>query len=682
MTQPEQPELFGEPKASPANAAAPAAPEHHARPGYQHKGVLRDLIDDNFLQYASYVIKDRAIPDLADGLKPVQRRIMYSLHENDDGKFIKVANIVGYCMQYHPHGDASIGDALVTLANKQYLIEGQGNFGNIFTGDAAAASRYIECRLTDLARTQLFNDQLTEFVPSYDGRSKEPVTLPCKIPLLLMLGAEGIAVGLSTRILPHNFIELLESQIAILQKKSFKLYPDFQQGGLMDVAEYDRGNGKIKVRAVIEKKDKDKIVIREIPFGTTTDSVISSIEDAARKKKIKIRSISDYTAGKIEIEITLAQGESADKTIQSLYAFTACEVSLTSSVIVIRDRRPVSMNVDEILRYNTDQLVALLKRELELEKKRLLDELHTKTLVQIFIENRIYKDIEKCKTYEAVQQAVLDGVNKFRALLKRDVTMDDVEMLLEVRIKRISLFDMSKNKKDMEDIVAALDEVEKNLGKLIPFTIAYIKDLIKKYKEAYPRRTKITTMETIEVRALTANELSIRMDPQGSYLGTDVDGEELFKCSSLDKIIVVWDDGRYKLITPPDKLFVDRHMTYAAVFDRDKTMTMAYSHNRVTYFKKFAFGGTIMNKDYECAPAGSNILYYSDKNPEMLFVKYAAAKNLRIKQQIFNIKDALVKGVKARGNQMSVKSIKSVTDVKPRGWDEDDDSPQGAMMSL
>lgn len=668
----------------PAVPASPAEPPVHPPGSAPHSqpGVFRDLIDDNFLQYASYVIKDRAIPDLADGLKPVQRRIMYSLHENDDGKFIKVANIVGYCMQYHPHGDASIGDALVTLANKQYLIEGQGNFGNIFTGDEAAASRYIECRLTDLARKQLFNDQLTEFVPSYDGRSKEPVTLPCKIPLLLMLGAEGIAVGLSTRILPHNFIELLEAQVSILQDKRFRLYPDFQQGGLIDVSEYDKGNGKVKVRAVIEKKDKDKIVIREIPYSTTTDSVISSIEDAARKKKIKIRSISDFTAGKIEIEINLAQGEDAEKTIQSLYAFTACEVALTSSVIVIKDRRPVTMAVDEILRHNTDQLVALLKKELELEKARLLNELHNKTLVQIFIENRIYKDIEKCKTYESVQQAVLDGVNKFRKLLRRDVTMEDVEMLLEVRIKRISLFDMNKNKKDMDDIVAALDAVEKNLGRLIPYTIAYLQDLIKEYKSQFPRRTKVTKMEEIEVRELTANELSMRVNRETGYIGHEVDGEELFKCSSLDKIIVVWDDGRYKLMTPPDKLFVDRHFLYSGIFDRDKVMTVAYVHNRITYFKKFAFGGTIMNKDYELAPEKSEVLYYSDKSPEQLYVKYNPAKNLRIRQQIFNIKDSLVKGVKARGNQMSVKSIKSITDTQPRGWDEEDDAPQGAMMTI
>jgi len=687
----EQPLLFGDepPKRgkkgedkSPTPAPSePAGPVVHGT-GHLQKGALRNLIDDNFLQYASYVIKDRAIPDIADGLKPVQRRIMFSLHENDDGKFIKVANIVGYCMQYHPHGDASIGDALVSLTNRQYLIEGQGNFGNIFTGDAAAASRYIECRLTDLARTQLFNDQLTEFVPSYDGRSKEPVTLPCKIPLLLMLGAEGIAVGLSTRILPHNFIELLEAQVAILNKKSFKLYPDFQQGGLMDVSEYDKGNGKVKIRAVIEKKDKDKVVIRDIPFGTTTDTVITSIEEAARKKKIKIRSISDFTAGKIEIEVTLAQGEDAEKTIQTLYAFTACEISISSSIIVIRDRRPVSMNVEEILRYNTEQLVTLLKRELELEKNRLLDELHSKTLVQIFIENRIYKDIEKCKTYEEVTKAVLDGVNKFRHLLKRDVTTEDVEMLLEVRIKRISLFDMSKNRKDMDDIVAALEEVEKSLGQLIPYAIKYLKDLIKLYKDDYPRKTKITSIEEVEIRELTANELSIKLDAANGYIGTDVEGEEQFKCSSLDKLIVVWDDGKYKLITPPEKLFVDHHLVYCAIFDRDKLMTLAYTHNRVTYFKRFSFGGTIMNKDYLCTPDKSDVLYFSDQSPEQLFVKYAPMKNQKIKQQIFNIKDALNKGVKARGNQLSVKPIKSITDTKPRSWDDSDDSPQGAMMSL
>ena len=330
-----------------ADAPPPAVP---ADPAVSAIGPLRQLVDRNFLQYASYVIRDRAIPDLTDGLKPVQRRILYSLHEKDDGKFIKVANIVGYCMQYHPHGDASITDALVGLANKSYLIEGQGNFGNLLTGDGAAAPRYIECRLTELARTQLFNDDLTKFVSSYDGRNREPVALPAKLPLLLMLGTEGIAVGLATRILPHNFAELLEAQIAILNREPFRLLPDFPQGGVMDASEYAKGKGRVRVRAVIEKKDATTLVIREIPFGTTTDSVMASIEDAARRKKVRIRTINDFTSEKIEIAITLDPEEDADKAIQTLYAFTSCEVPISSNIIVIRNRRPVEMDVDEIIK--------------------------------------------------------------------------------------------------------------------------------------------------------------------------------------------------------------------------------------------------------------------------------------------------------------------------------------------
>ncbi|MCB1069596.1 MAG: DNA topoisomerase IV subunit A [Verrucomicrobia bacterium] len=696
---PEQPDLFAEKPRTPKKrskkaAARPASPEpaleaptvedtdgvESGLPAHQIRGPFRDLVDTNFLDYAAYVIKDRAIPDIDDGLKPVQRRILHSLHEKDDGKFIKVANIVGYTMQYHPHGDASIADALIALVNKRYLIEGQGNFGNIFTGDAAAAPRYIECRLTELARKEMFNDALTECIPSYDGRNKEPVTLPCKLPLLLMLGAEGIAVGLSTRILPHNFIELLEAQIAVLRKKPFTLYPDFQQGGMMDVSEYDRGNGRVKVRAVIEVKDKDTLVIKEIPFGTTTDSLISSIEDAARKKKIKIRSISDFTAESIEIEVNLMQGQSAEKTIQSLYAFTACEIPLSSNLIVIQDRRPVAMTVDEVVRYSTKRLVILLEQELAYEKQKLLDELHRKTLVQIFIENRIYKDIEQCKTYEAVTQAVLDGVNKFRKKLRRDVTMEDVEMLLGVRIKRISLFDINKNRQELDDIVKALDEVNKNLGRLTQYAIAYLKGLIKTYKDAYPRRTQIEQFEAVELRALTANELSMRWDRENGYFGSQVDGEVVFKCSSLDKLIFVWDDGRYKLTTPQDKVFVDHNLLYAAIFDRDRVMTAVYVHQGVTYFKKFAFGGTIMNRDYSCTQDDSKIILFSDAPVEQVYVKYAPVKNLRIKQQVFDVKEHLVKGAKARGNQMTVKKIRAIATEQPRGWDTSDGSPKGAML--
>lgn len=667
---------------------APVPGAHAAKPAAAHAlvaapkipGPLKALVDVNFLQYASYVIKDRAIPDLADGLKPVQRRILWSLHEKDDGKFIKVANITGYCMQFHPHGDASISDALVTLTNKQYLIEGQGNFGNIHTGDAAAASRYIECRLTELARKEMFNDALTEFVPSYDGRNKEPVTLPCKLPMLLMLGADGIAVGLATRILPHNFGELLEAQIAILQKKPFRVLPDFQQGGLMDVGEYDKGNGKVKVRAVIEKRDEKTLVIREIPFGTTTESLIDSIEDATRKKKIGIRSIHDFTAEKIEIAIHLANDEDPDKAIQALYAFTQCEVSISSNIVVIRDRRPVEMDVKEILEHNTKQLVDLLQRELELEKKRLLDELHAKSLVQIFVENRIYKKIEECKTYPEVQKAVLEGVNKFRHLLRRDVTNDDVEMLLEVRIKRISLFDMSKNRKDMDDIVAALDEVEKNLGRLVPFAIGYLKNLHKTYAPLFPRRTKVARFDEIEVRELTAEELTMKLDKANGYFGFAVDGDEQFKCSSLDKVLFVWADGRYKMMPPPDKLFVDKNLLYAALYDRDRTMTIVYRSHGISYLKRFTFGGAIQNKDYMCTPEQSKILLYSDEDPEQIFVVYEEAKGQRIHQQIFGTREVAVKGAKTLGVQMTIKDIKNLGISKPRNWDDNAEGPKGATI--
>lgn len=666
--------------AASTDTAAPRPVAHVAVPAPRITGPLKDLVDVNFLQYASYVIKDRAIPDIADGLKPVQRRILWSLHEKDDGKFIKVANITGYCMQFHPHGDASISDALVTLTNKQYLIEGQGNFGNIHTGDAAAAARYIECRLTDLARKEIFNDALTEFVPSYDGRNKEPVTLPCKLPLLLMLGADGIAVGLATRILPHNFGELLEAQIAILQKKTFRVLPDFQQGGLMDVSDYDKGNGKVKVRAIIEKKDEKTLVIREIPYGTTTESLIDSIEDATRKKKIGIRSIQDFTAEKIEITIQLANDEDPDKAIQALYAFTQCETPLSSNIVVIRDRRPVEMDVKEILEHNTAQLLDLLKRELELDKRRLLDELHAKSLVQIFVENRIYKRIEECKTYPEVQKAVLDGVNKFRHLLRRDVTTEDVEMLLEVRIKRISLFDMSKNRKDMDDIAVALEDVEKNLGRLVPYAVSYLKNLHKTYAPLFPRRTKVARFDEIEVRELTAEELTMKLDKANGYFGFGVDGDEQFKCSSLDRVIFVWADGRYKMMPPPEKLFVDKNLVYAALYDRDKVMTIVYRSHGISYLKRFNFGGAIMNKDYMCTPEQSKILLFSDEAPEQIYVVYEQAKGQRIHQQIFGTKEIVVKGAKTLGVQMTIKDIKNLGIAKPRNWDDTVEGPAGATI--
>src|SRR5882672_10979002 len=376
-----------------AENVVPAAPVRPFQPGKIELPFHR-RVDRSFLDYASYVIRDRAIPNLADGLKPVQRRIMWALQEKDDGRFIKVNTVAGHAMQYHPHGNASIEDALVVLVNKRYLIEGQGNFGNIFTGDVAAQPRYIECRLTDLARKELFNDEITDFVPSYDGRNKEPITLPAKLPLLLMLGTEGIAVGMSSRILPHNFPELLEAQIAILKKQSFKCLPDFQTGGLMDAREYKDGAGQIKVRAKIKAKDDSTVVIKEIPPTTTTDSLIGSIEDASRKGKIKVKSVNDFTSEEVEIEIKAPSGVSADQLIDALYAFTDCEVTIASRIVLIKNNRPVEMTVSEVLRENTAQIVDILKRELLLKEKKLQDELHFRTLERIFIEERIYKRIE------------------------------------------------------------------------------------------------------------------------------------------------------------------------------------------------------------------------------------------------------------------------------------------------
>jgi topoisomerase-4 subunit A len=621
---------------------------------------LKDLVNDNFLQYASYVIRDRAIPQLEDGLKPVQRRILHALYEKDDGRFNKVANIVGHAMQYHPHGDASIEEALVNLTNKSYLIEGQGNFGNIFTGDPPAASRYIECRLTELARHEIFNPKLTTYVPSYDGRNREPLLLPCKLPLLLMLGSEGIAVGLSTRVLPHNFIELLKAQIAILQDKRFRLLPDFPQGGLMDASEYDRGNGKIKLRAKIEQRESNKLVIREIPFSTTTESVIASIEEAARKRRIKIRSISDYTAAQVEIVVTLSPGEDPQKAITALYHFTQCEVTIHSNIVVIQGDRPVQMDVEEVIRFNTSQLVSLLKKELELRRTELQDDLHWKSLVQIFIENRIYKRIEECETYEAVQQAVLKGLQPFRNQLTRDLTMEDVEMLLGLQIKRISKFDLKKNEEDKLKIHLQLKEVEQHLRKLTKYAIDYLQQLIDKYSKQYKRKTHFTTAEEIDVRELTANELAIAYDRERGFLGYQIKVEPAFRCSPLDRLILVWENGRYQMIAPPDKLFVDQNLAFFAIFDREKIFTLVYSTPQATFLKRFAFGGAIMNRDYHCTQENAKIRLLTDRPVTEIRLKYRHAKGARTDEQSFSVGDFAIRGPKTLGNQVTKRTVTSV----------------------
>ena len=688
MTDIKQPSLFDDDDDSPRpakGAAKPAGPTEvvpHVDEKDFGDGPLHHLMDSNFLQYASYVIRDRAIPEIEDGLKPVQRRILYSLNQNDDGRFIKVANIVGYTMQFHPHGDASIGDALVTLVNRGYLIEGQGNFGNIHTGDPAAAPRYIECRLTDLAATQLFNDDLTEFIPSYDGRKKEPVVLPAKLPLLLMLGADGIAVGLSTRILPHNFGELLQAQIAILQKKPFKLVPDFPQGGLIDAREYDEGRGKVRCRAVLDQKDEATLVVRELPYGVTTELLIASIEDAAKKGKIKTKAIRDYTAGKVEIEIALAADADVQQTIQALYAFTQCEISAALRPIVIKEQRPVEMSVHEILRHNTKRLVELLRKELQIERKKIDEALQAASLVRLFIVNRIYKRIEECKSAPEVRQAVLAGLAPFRDQLRRDIAAADLDMLLAIPIRRISLYDINKSRKEEDDLLADFAAVEKNLTDVVAYAIKYLKNLYRDYADLFPRKTKEAKFDAIEVRELTSEEHAIVHDKEKGYLGFAVGGgEPLFRCSSYDKLVLVWDDCRYRVVPPPGKLFVDKNLVYAAIYDRDRVMTLVYVADGITHLKRFAFGGVIQNKDYFCVPEGdtSKCLFFSDAQPATLYVKYAPRKGQQIHQQEFEPKKVAVRTPKTRGIQMTTKTIADISTQKPRNWD-DRAGPKGALL--
>ena len=633
---------------------------------------LHTRVDRGFLDYASYVIRDRAIPNLADGLKPVQRRILWALHEKDDGRFIKVANVVGHTMQYHPHGDASIGDALVVLANKRYLIEGQGNFGNIFTGDPAAASRYIECRLTELARTEVFNDSITDFIPSYDGRNKEPVTLPCKLPLTLMLGAEGIAVGLAARILPHNFPELLEAQIAILKKQPFKCLPDFNTGGLMDARDYQDGKGSVKVRAKIKVKDESTVVIKEIPPTTTTESLIASIEDAVQKGKLKVKSINDFTSEDVEIEIRCHAGVDAEKLIDALYAFTDCEVSISSRIIVIKDNRPVELTVSEVLRENTDQLVRILKRELDLREKNLLDELHYRTLERIFIEERIYKKIESCKTNDAVIASVYEGFKPFKKELVRDIADADVEKLLQVRIRRISLFDINKHREEMEKTKAELDETRKNLKGLTKYVVGHLEALLEKYGPQYPRlTTKSARHEEVDVKEVAFKAFKVAYDRETGYVGYKVSGEEFkVECTKFDKILLVFKDGTYKVTELPEKLFVGQELFYCGLPDREKIFTCAYTDRKASYLKRFKFGGTILNKAYLCIPDKSRILFFAPETPKVLYIRYKPAPHQKINQQTCNPTKVEVKSPKTRGRQISIKDISSVTADPTRGWDE------------
>jgi topoisomerase IV subunit A len=633
---------------------------------------LHRRVDKGFLEYASYVIRDRAIPNLEDGLKPVQRRILWALHETDDGRFTKVMNVIGDTTKYHPHGDASVGDALVVLANKRYLIDRQGNFGNDFTGDPAAAPRYIECRLSQLAREQVFNDEITQFVPNYDGRRREPVALPSKLPLLLMLGTEGIAVGLSCRILPHNFPELLEAQIAILRKQPFKCLPDFPTGGQMDARDYQDGKGSVKVRAKIKEKDESTVVIKELPPGTTTESLTASIEDAVAKGKLKVKSINDFTSESVEIEIKAPAGVSAQQLTDALFAFTNCEVTIASRITVIKDNRPVELTVSEVLRENTDQLVRLLRQELELKQQKLENELHFRTLERIFIEERIYKNIEKCKTNEAVVAAVFEGFKPFKRQLLRDLVDADVERLLQVRIRRISLFDINQHREEMEKTKAELAETQKHLKNVVKFAIGHLEALLEKYGPQYPRlTTKSSRHEEVDVKAVAFKAFKVAYDRESGYVGFKVNGDEFkTECTKFDKILLVFKDGTYKVTELPEKLFVGPELFYCGLPDRERVFTCAYTDRKASYLKRFTFGGTILNKAYLCIPDKSRILYFAPDTPKVLYVRYKPAPHQKINQQTCDPSKIEVKSPKTRGRQISIKDISSVTPEPTRGWDE------------
>ncbi len=621
---------------------------------------IDNLYDNNFIEYASYVIKDRAIPHIDDGLKPVQRRILHALFELDDGKFHKVANVVGHTMKYHPHGDASIYAALVVLANKDLFVDKQGNFGNIHTGDMASAARYIECRLTGLAREVLYNPEITEYADSYDGRNKEPVVFPAKLPVLLAQGAEGIAVGMSTRILPHNLVELLEAQVAYMQDRAFGILPDFPTGGQADVSEYGNGNGKVLVRALFDTSDPKRILVREIPFGTTTESLIASIEDAARKNKVKIAGISDYTAEKVEIEIRLPRGVYAREAVDALYAFTDCEVALSTNLMVIQDGKPQVKSVNEVLQHNVDRLVDILIAELRIEEGHLRDRLHAMTLEQIFIENRLYETIEEMTTSEKVVKAVLDGLEPHRHRIKREVTKEEVDTLLKIPIRRISLYDINKAKKEMREIRQRLGEIDKNLSAIIPYAIEFLEGLTEKYRDDFPRRTEIVSFEKVDVRDAAKRDLKLCYDKSTGYLGYGINGQVQFEVSPYDRILVIRKDGTYSVVDVPEKLFVGKGMLHCGFVDKDLVFNAFYKDkNGCGFIKRSRIDKFILNRTYALVPEGGQFLKLTTHSDRKVSLDYKPKPRLRILREEFAIADYPVRGLRAGGIRLSSRELKA-----------------------
>ncbi|OQX10759.1 MAG: DNA topoisomerase IV [Desulfobulbaceae bacterium A2] len=632
-------------------------------------GKLHRLFEENFIDYSSYVIRERAIPDVDDGLKPVQRRILQTLANMDDGRYHKVANVVGETMKLHPHGDASIFAALVNLANKELLIDRQGNFGNVFTGDQASAARYIECRLTPLARATLFNPDLTTFTESYDGRAKEPVSLPAKIPLLLLLGAEGIAVGMATRILPHNFVELLQAQIAILRGEPFNLLPDFPQGGILDAGGYEQGNGRVLCRARLDKVDEHTIVVRELPYGLTTQALIDSVEKAARAGKLKLQSINDYTAETVEVEIKLPRGADAEEAVQALYAFTDCELAIVPNLMVIRQQMPVCMGVDEVLQHNSDKLLRDLKKELTIERDRLQERLHGRLLEQIFIEERLYKGIEEITSQKLILSTIQQSLAPFLERLVRQVTKEDIERLLEIRIRRISRYDINRQRKEIDEIRAAIRLAEKRLQELTAYAISILEGFVREYGEHYPRRTELASFHGVAARDLATADLTLCYHRESGFLGHQLKCEEetatfSLQCSEFDRVLLIFRDGSYRVIHVPDKVFIGHEVLWLGLVDDNLVFNLIYRDGTdgLSYLKRFRMPKFIVNREYRLYTAHprSTIQLLTTGEEGEFKAQLAPSARSRHNSLVIRPAEYLVKGVAAHGRRLSGRPVRRI----------------------
>ena len=637
------------------------------------------MYKDWFLDYASYVILERAVPAIEDGFKPVQRRILHSMKDLDDGRYNKVANIVGHTMQYHPHGDASIADAMVQIGQKDLLIDMQGNWGNILTGDSAAASRYIEARLSKFALEVVYSPKVTQWQLSYDGRKKEPISLPVKFPMLLAQGGEGIAVGLSTKILPHNFNELIDASVKHLQGKRFTLVPDFPTGGVMDADNYNDGlrGGKIRVRACITQVDKQTLVINEIPFSTTTSSLIDSILKANDKGKIKIKKIEDNTAADVEIKIQLPPNVSPDKTIDALFAFTACETSISPLGCVIENNKPNFIGVSEMLRRSTDHTLDLLRAELEVKQEELETQWHFASLERIFIEQRIYRDIEEVETWDGVLAAIHSGLAPYTVNLKRYVTDDDVVRLTEIRIKRISKFDLDKAQQKIEALEAELDEVRYHLAHIVEFAIDYFKRLKKTYGTSKGRKTELSVFADVDARKVVMRNTKLYVSRDEGFVGTSLRREEyVTDCADIDDVIVFTADGKMMVTKVESKTFVGKNIIHVAVFkkkDKRTIYNMIYQDGKrgTSYIKRFAVTGVTRDKYYDLTNGSSQSkVYYFSANPngeaEIVTIHLRHSSSIKKLKWDLDFADLVVKGRGVRGNTVTKYAIKRV-DLKEEG---------------